>query len=179
MDCGSGGGGSAQLWPDRYGGGVIGGAGRSGGGSWISTAVAWIWRRGGRPMRERYPSTTRRRQRCRWWWEWSCVGGQCRWRSDGELRSVDGLTQQSGGWINRMGRLTRGAARVKIDRPGDGVDEGSGRLRGSEHNRIPCRNNRLHIIVGCLALCLSVGIYRVQESWGVRHLWIHMVVYNT
>jgi hypothetical protein len=25
MDCGSGGGGSAQLWPDRYGGGVIGG----------------------------------------------------------------------------------------------------------------------------------------------------------
>jgi hypothetical protein len=27
-----------------------------------------------------------------------------------------------------------------------------------------CMNNRLHIIVGCIALCLSAGIYRVQES---------------
>jgi hypothetical protein len=57
-DCGSGGGGSAQLRPDQYGGGVIGAAAESGGGSRISTAAAWIWRRGGRPMRERRPSTT-------------------------------------------------------------------------------------------------------------------------
>jgi hypothetical protein len=27
-----------------------------------------------------------------------------------------------------------------------------------------CRMNILRIIVGCIALCLSVGIYRVQES---------------
>jgi hypothetical protein len=27
-----------------------------------------------------------------------------------------------------------------------------------------CRKNRLRIIVGCIVLCLSAGIYRVQES---------------
>jgi hypothetical protein len=84
------------------------------------------------------------------------VGGQCRWRLDGEFRSADGLTRRSDGWINRIGRLTRGAA------PG-GV-EIDGRLRGSEPNLMPCRKNRLRIIVGCIALCLSANIYRVQES---------------
>jgi hypothetical protein len=94
------------------------------------------------------------------------VGGQCRWRSDGELRSADGLTRRSDSWINRIGRLTRGAAPggVKIDLFGDGADEGSGRLRGSEPNLMPCKKNRLRIVVGCIALCLSAGIYRVQES---------------
>jgi hypothetical protein len=94
------------------------------------------------------------------------VGGQCRWRSDGELRSADGLTRRTGGWINRIGRLTRGAVPggVEIDLPGGGADEGSGRLRGSELNRIPCRKNKLCIIVGCFALCLSAGIYKIQES---------------
>jgi hypothetical protein len=132
----------------------------------ISTAVAWIWRRGGRPMREKRPSMTRRRQGCRRRWEWSCVGGQCLWRSDGELRSVDDLTRRSGDWINRIGRLTRGATPggVEIDLPGGSADEGSKRLRGSKTNRIPCRKNILRIIVGCFALCLSTDIYRVQES---------------
>jgi hypothetical protein len=94
------------------------------------------------------------------------VGGQCRWRSDGELRSADGLTRQSGGWINRIGRLTRGATPggVEINLLGGGADEGSGRLRGLEPNLMSCRKNRLRIIVGCIALCLSIGIYRVQES---------------
>jgi hypothetical protein len=94
------------------------------------------------------------------------VGGQCRWRSDGELRSADGLTRRSGGWINRIGRLTRGAAPggVEIDLPRGGVDEGSRRLRVSEPTLMPCRKNRLRIIIGCIALCLSSGIYRVQES---------------
>jgi hypothetical protein len=109
---------------------VIGAAGRSGSGNRISTVAVWIWRRGGRPMRERHPSMARRGRGRRRWWEWSCVGGQCRWRSDGELRSADGLTRRSGGWINRIGRLTRGAAPggVEIDLPGGGADEGSGRL---------------------------------------------------
>jgi hypothetical protein len=94
------------------------------------------------------------------------VEGQCRWQSDGEFRSTDGLTRRSGGWINRIGRLTRGAApgRVEINLPKGGTDESSGRLRGSKPNRIPCRKNRLRIIVGCIALRLSAGIYRVQES---------------
>jgi hypothetical protein len=94
------------------------------------------------------------------------VGGQCRWRSDGELRSADGLTRRSGGWINRIGRLTRGAAPggVEIDLPGGGADKGSGRLRGSKPNLMSCRKNRLRIIVGCIALCFSAGIYKVQES---------------
>jgi hypothetical protein len=26
-----------------------------------------------------------------------------------------------------------------------------------------CRKNRVCIIIGCIALCLSIGIYRVQE----------------
>jgi hypothetical protein len=112
-DCGSNGGGSAQLRPDQCGEGVIGAATGSGGGSRISTTVAWIWRRGGRPMRERRPSTTRRRWGRRRRWEWSCVGGQCRWRSDGELRSADGLTRWSDSWINRIGRLTRGRPLVE------------------------------------------------------------------
>jgi hypothetical protein len=34
----------------------------SGGGSRISKAAVWIWRRGGRPMRERRPSTMRQRR---------------------------------------------------------------------------------------------------------------------
>jgi hypothetical protein len=55
-DCGSDGGGSTQLRPDQCGGGVIGVAVGSGGGSRISTAAAWIWCRGGRPMQERRPS---------------------------------------------------------------------------------------------------------------------------
>jgi hypothetical protein len=39
---------------------------------------------------------------------------------------------------------------------------------------------RLRMIVGCcIALCLSAGIYIVQESWGANHLWIHMAAYNT
>jgi hypothetical protein len=48
------------------------------------------------------------------------VGGQCRWRSDEEFRSADGLTRRSGGWINRIGHLTRGAGPggVEIDLPG-------------------------------------------------------------
>jgi hypothetical protein len=93
------------------------------------------------------------------------VGGQCRWRSDGELRSADGLTRRSGGWINRIGRLTRGTVLggVEIDLPGGGADEGSRRLQRSEPNLMPCRKNRLHIIVGYIALCVSAGIYRVQE----------------
>jgi hypothetical protein len=41
------------------------------------------------------------------------------------------------------------------------------------------RGDGLRMIVGCIALCLSAGIYREQESWGVRHLWIHMTTYNT
>jgi hypothetical protein len=145
---------------------VIGAAAGSGGGNRISTAVAWIWHRGGRPMWERRPSMTRRRRGHRRRWEWSCVGGQCRWQSDGELRSADDLTRRSGGWINRIGYLTKGAAPggVEIDLPEGGADESSGRLRGSEPNRIPCRKNRLRIIVGCITLCLSVGIYKVQES---------------
>jgi hypothetical protein len=55
-DCGSGGGRSAQLRPNQCGGGVIRAAAGSSGGR-ISTAAAWIWRRGGRPMWERRPST--------------------------------------------------------------------------------------------------------------------------
>jgi hypothetical protein len=64
------------------------------------------------------------------------VGGQCRWRSDGELRSVDSLTQRSGGWINRIDRLTRGTAPVgvEIGLPRDGADEGNRRLRGLKKN---------------------------------------------
>jgi hypothetical protein len=64
------------------------------------------------------------------------VGGQCRWRSDGELRSVDSLTQRSGGWINRIDRLTRGTAPVgvEISLPRDGADEGNRRLRGLKKN---------------------------------------------
>jgi hypothetical protein len=91
------------------------------------------------------------------------VGGQCRWRSDRELRTADGLTRRSGCWINRIGRLTRGAASggVEIDLPRGGADEGSERLRGSEPNLMPCRKNRLRIIVGCITLCLLAGIYRV------------------
>jgi hypothetical protein len=55
------------------------------------------------------------------------VGGQCRWRSDGELRSADGLTRWSDSWINRIGRLTRGTTPggVEINLPRGGVDEGS------------------------------------------------------
>jgi ATP-dependent DNA helicase PIF1 len=34
----------------------------------------------------------------------------------------------------------------------------------STKNDCVCRKNRFHIIVGCVALCLSAGIYRVQES---------------
>jgi hypothetical protein len=68
---------------------------------------------------------------------------------------------------------------VKIDLPEGDADEGSGRLRGSKSNLMPCRKNRLHIIIDCIALCLSASIYKGQESWGARHLWIHMVVYNT
>jgi hypothetical protein len=41
-DCGFGSGGSAQLWPDQCGSGVIGVATGSGSGSQISTAVTWI-----------------------------------------------------------------------------------------------------------------------------------------
>jgi hypothetical protein len=91
------------------------------------------------------------------------VGGQYRWCSDGELRSADGLTRWSSGWISRIGRLTRGATPggVEIDLPRTGAGEGSGRLRGSEPNRIPYKKNRLGMIVGCIALCLSAGIYRV------------------
>jgi hypothetical protein len=165
-DCGSCGGGSAQLRLDWCNGGVIGAAAGSGGGSRISTVAAWIWRRGGRPMRERRSSMTRRRRGRRQRWEWSCVGGQCRWRSDEELRSVDALTRRSSGWINRIDCLTRGVApsRVEIDLPRGGTDEGSGRLRGLKPNRIPCRKNRLGMIVGCIVLCLSADIYRVQES---------------
>jgi hypothetical protein len=55
-DCGSGGGGSTQLWPDRA---VAAG---SGGGSRISKTTAWIWRRGGRSMWERCPNTMRQRR---------------------------------------------------------------------------------------------------------------------
>jgi hypothetical protein len=43
---------------DRRSCGLISAAAGSGGGSQISTAAAWIWRRGGRLMRERCPSTT-------------------------------------------------------------------------------------------------------------------------
>jgi hypothetical protein len=137
---GSNGGGSAQLRPDQCGGSVIGAAAGSGGGSRISKAAVWIWHRGGRPMWERRPRTTRRRQGHRRWWEWSCVGGQCRWRSDGELRFADGLTRRSGDWINRIGCLTRGAAPdgVEIDLSRGGADEGNGRLRGSKPNLMPC-----------------------------------------
>jgi hypothetical protein len=41
------------------------------------------------------------------------------------------LTRWSGGWINRIGRLTRGVASsgVEIDLPEGDTDEGSGRLR--------------------------------------------------
>jgi hypothetical protein len=140
---------------------------------WQSDWVAaWIWRRGGRPMRERRPSMTQWRRGRRRQWEWSCVGGQCRWWSDRELRSVDGLTCRSGGWINRIGHLTRGTTPdgVEIDLLEGGADEGSERLWGLEPNRIPCMKNRLHIIIGCIALCLSTDIYIVQESWGARQL---------
>jgi hypothetical protein len=103
----------------------------SGGDSRISKAAAWIWRKGGRPMRERRPSTTRRRRGRRRRWEWSCVA--------------------PGG--------------VEIDLPGGGADEGSGRLRGSIPNLMSCRKNRLRIIVGCIALCLSAGIeYKSLEE---------------
>jgi hypothetical protein len=44
------------------------------------------------------------------------------------------------------------------------VIEGTGRLRGSEPNLMSCRKNILHIIVGCITLCFSTGIYKVQES---------------
>jgi hypothetical protein len=91
------------------------------------------------------------------------VGGQCRWWSDEEFWSADGLTRWSGDWINRIARLTRCAAPggVEIDLSGGGADEGSERLRGSEPNWIPCRKNRLCIVVDCIVLCLSAGIYRV------------------
>jgi hypothetical protein len=94
------------------------------------------------------------------------MGGQCRWRLDEELRSANGLTRRSGDWINRIGCLTKGTAPsgVEIDLPKGGADEGNRRLRGLEPNRIPCKKNRLCIIVGCITLCLSAGIYRLQES---------------
>jgi hypothetical protein len=41
-DCGSGGGGSAQLRPNQCSGGVIGAAAGSGSDSRISTVAAWI-----------------------------------------------------------------------------------------------------------------------------------------
>jgi hypothetical protein len=90
------------------------------------------------------------------------VGGQCQWRSDGELRSTDGLTRRSGGWINKIGRLTRGAAPVELR----SISLGTAQTKSAEdfEDRIPCRKNRLRIIVGCITLCLSAGIYRVQES---------------
>jgi hypothetical protein len=68
---------------------------------------------------------------------------------------------------------------VEINLPEGGVVEGSEILRGSKPNMMSCRKNRLHIIVGCIALCISDIIYRLQEFWEVRHIWIHMVIYNT
>jgi hypothetical protein len=61
-DYGSSNGGSAQMWPDQCGGSVIGAMARSGDGSQISKAAAWIWRKGDRPMQERHPSMTRRQR---------------------------------------------------------------------------------------------------------------------
>jgi hypothetical protein len=61
-DYGSSSGGSAQMWPDQCCGSVIGATAGLGGGSQISKAAMWIWRRGDRLMRERHPSTTRRRR---------------------------------------------------------------------------------------------------------------------
>jgi hypothetical protein len=52
---------------------------------------------------------------------------------------------------------------VEINLPEGGVVEGSEILRGSKPNMMSCRKNRLHIIVGCIALCLSDIIYRLQE----------------
>jgi hypothetical protein len=66
------------------------------------------------------------------------------------------LTRWSGGWINRIGRLTRGTALggVEIDLPEGGADEGSGRLRGSKKPKLllSCRKNRLRIIISYIAL---------------------------
>jgi hypothetical protein len=102
------------------------------------------------------------------------VGGLCWWRSaedgthrrhDKELRSASGLTRQSGGWINRIGRLTRGVTpdAAEIYLLGGDMDEGSGRLRGSEPNLMPCRQNRLCIMVGCIA-CASRPVYMEYKS---------------
>jgi hypothetical protein len=79
------------------------------------------------------------------------VGGQYRWRLDGELRSADTLTRWSDGWINRIDRLTRGVTpgEVEIDLPGGGADEDNGRFRGSKPNQILCRKDKLRIIIGC------------------------------
>jgi hypothetical protein len=76
---------AAPAMADRCSCGLISAAVGSSGDSRISTTAAWIWRRGGRPMRGRRPSTTRQRRGRQRRWEWSCVGGQCQWRSDGEL----------------------------------------------------------------------------------------------
>jgi hypothetical protein len=42
-------------------------------------------------------------------------------------------------------------------------EHGTFQLLFKEHGQF-CRKNRLCIIVDCIALCLSAGIYRVQES---------------
>jgi hypothetical protein len=62
MDCGSGGGVLAQLRADQCGGGVIKAAVGSCGDNRISMTAVWIWHRGGRPMRERRPTTMRRQR---------------------------------------------------------------------------------------------------------------------
>jgi hypothetical protein len=59
------------------------------------------------------------------------------------------------GYVANHGRRLGG---VEIDPPRGSAIEGSERLRGSEPNLMPYRKNRLWIIVGRVALCLSTGI---------------------
>jgi hypothetical protein len=111
-------------------------------------------------------------------WEAGASGDQPRMthrRHDGASICC-GLTQRSGGWINRIGRLTRGAVPggVEIDLPGGGADEGNGRLQRSEHNLMPCRKNRLCIMLDCIA-CASRPVYIEYKSpegqCTFRYIW--------
>jgi hypothetical protein len=56
------------------------------------------------------------------------MGGQCRCRSDRELRSADDLSRRSSGWINRIGRLTRARPLVESR----SISPGTARTKAAE-----------------------------------------------
>jgi hypothetical protein len=100
--------------------------------------------------------------------------GRCWWRTASPHRRQAGTSNllmhddmRATKAIRSIG--SRGAAPggVEIDLPGGSAVEGSRRLQGLEKKHklwLPYRKNILCIIVGGIALCLSVGIYRVQVS---------------